>query len=201
MFLFLLATLETKIITQLCLLPYIIPPKGQVRKNKGHWKPSMIESEESLVAHVKVTSYLQSYFNSDFFRFFMCSPYSYLFQVAADVSRIREERSNAMRHKQLTVQPYIIVVGPSLDVIQSFFVSVDSILNNVSSASEAIDTCFKAFHVLDAAYPRASEHLWYLIQRELYNFTTKYDRQISYILEVIASLAEIKKRESENTAD
>lgn len=32
----------------------MIPPKGRVRTSKGHWKPSMSESEESLVAHVKV---------------------------------------------------------------------------------------------------------------------------------------------------
>lgn len=45
---------ESKAIAQLCALSYMIPPRGRVRTKKGHWKPSMIESEESLVVHAKV---------------------------------------------------------------------------------------------------------------------------------------------------
>lgn len=46
--------IQSKAIAQLCALSYMIPPKGRVRTKKGHWKPSMTESEESLVIHVKV---------------------------------------------------------------------------------------------------------------------------------------------------
>jgi len=80
----------------------------------------------------------------------------------------------------LTVQPYIIVVGPSLDKIVSFFVAVDTTLYNVKSVFEAIDACFKIFHALNVTYPAASQHIWLLIQRELYQFTTKSDKCPSY---------------------
>lgn len=93
-----------------------------------------------------------------------------------------------MYELNVTLQPYIIVVGPTLAEISSFFVSVDKILYNVTSAFKAIDTCFKMFHVLNIEYPSASNHIWLLIQRELYSFTTKHDKNPSYILEIISAL-------------
>lgn len=100
-----------------------------------------------------------------------------------------------MNLHKLTVQPYIIVVGPTLDNIEAYFISIDSILYSVSTAFEAIDICFKAFHVLGATYPPASDHLWYLIQYELYNFSTKFDRPIGYIIEVMTALRAIREAE------
>lgn len=123
-----------------------------------------------------------------------------LLQTANDVSRIRDERVNSMHQMGLTVQPYIIVVGPALNNINTYFVSVDNILYSVTSGFEAIDTCFKTFHVLNAEYPTPSAHLWYLIQRELYKFTTKYDKKPSYILEVIIALNALDDNESEDGA-
>ncbi|KYQ57408.1 hypothetical protein ALC60_03631 [Trachymyrmex zeteki] len=95
-----------------------------------------------------------------------------------------------MFEMNLTIQSYIIVVGPTLTKI-SFFISLDKTLYKVSSAFEAIDTCFKIFHVLNVAYPVASDHIWLLIQRELYHFTTKNDKNQSYILEIISALQNI----------
>ncbi|KAL0116442.1 hypothetical protein PUN28_009827 [Cardiocondyla obscurior] len=136
---------ESKAIAQLCALSYMIPPKGRIKTKQVHWKPSMIECEESLVVHVK------NFFTS-------------------------------------TGTPCIIVVGPTLLEISSFFVSIDKILYNVVSAFKAIDTCFKVFHVLNIEYPAASDHIWLLIQRELYKFSTEYDKNPSYILEIISAL-------------
>lgn len=93
-----------------------------------------------------------------------------------------------MYQMNLTIQPYIIVVGPTLAEILTVFVSVDKVLYNVTSIFKAIDTCFKIFHVLNVEYPVAAHHIWVLIQRELYNFTTKYDKTPSYILEIISAL-------------
>ncbi|XP_025154494.1 uncharacterized protein LOC112588519 [Harpegnathos saltator] len=147
---------ETKAIAQLCALSYMIPPRGRVKTTKkGHWKPSMIESEENLVVHVK---------------------------TAGDISDIRQKRIDAMYQMNLTLQPYII--GPTLAEISSFFISVDKILYNVTSAFRAIDT-FKIFHVLNIEYPAVAHHIWILIQHELYNFTTKYDKIPSHILEIM----------------
>ncbi|XP_071652598.1 uncharacterized protein [Temnothorax longispinosus] len=157
---------ESKAIAQLCALSYMIPPRGRVRTKKGHWKPSMTESEESIVVHVK---------------------------TAADISGIRQERIDVMYQMSLTLQPYIIAVGPTLAEISSFFISVDKVLYNVTNAFTAIDTLFKIFHVLNIEYPAASHHIWVLIQRELYNFVTKYDKTPSYTLEVISAIKNLPK--------
>lgn len=103
-----------------------------------------------------------------------------------------------MYQLDVTLQPYIIVVGPTLSEISSFFVSVDKVLYNTESAFKAIDTCFKIFHVLNIKYPAASNHIWLLIQRELYDFTTKYDNTPSNILEIINALTHQKTEASKS---
>lgn len=110
------------------------------------------------------------------------------FQTAADISGIRQKRIDVMYQMNVTLQPYIIAVGPTLAEISSFFISVDKVLYNVTCAFKAIDTLFKIFHVLNIEYPAAAHHIWILIQRELYNFTTKYDKIPSYVLEVISAI-------------
>ncbi|XP_066600970.1 uncharacterized protein [Prorops nasuta] len=152
---------DSKIAVQLSLLAYMIPPKGRICTRKKHFKPSMAECEESIIVHVT---------------------------IAGDVTRVREEKARAMQQLGLTVQPYIIVVGPSLKDIYTTFVCVDTILYTVPTVLKAIDICFKTFHTFDANYPSQSEHIWYLIQLELYKFTTRYDKKISYILEIISAL-------------
>lgn len=110
---------------------------------------------------------------------------NYIFQSAEDISNIQEKRIDKMYQIGLNVQPYIIVVGPTLADISSFFVSIDKVLYNVTSVLKAIDTCFKIFHVFNVQYPAASDHIWILMQRKLYKFITKYDKTPPYILEII----------------
>ena len=48
--------LDGKIITQLCLLSYLVAPKGRIRRSKKpDWKFSMSESEKSIVQHSQVS--------------------------------------------------------------------------------------------------------------------------------------------------
>ncbi|XP_076279767.1 uncharacterized protein LOC143208808 [Lasioglossum baleicum] len=157
---------DDKAIAQMILLPYMIPPRGRVRTKKEHWKPSMKEAEESFVVHV---------------------------QTAADIANARSDRIEAMSLRKLTVQPYIIAVGPSLGSIEAFYVSVDEVLYKVPTAFDAIDVCFKTFHVFNISYPSESHHLWYLIQRQLYKLETKFDRPIGYIIDVLTALRDVEE--------
>lgn len=61
-------------------------------------------------------------------------------------------------------------------------------LYQVPTALMAIDVCFKIFHVFNVSYPPESEQIWYVIQLSLYKFSTKYDKQISYVMPIINSL-------------
>lgn len=108
----------------------------------------------------------------------------FFFQVPGDIQPAQEARVQKMRNFGLTVQPYIIAVGPSLENLDSFYVSIDSTLYKVPSALKAFDICFKSFYALNAVYSPESEHIWYLIQLSLYKFKTKWDKQVSYIMEI-----------------
>lgn len=89
--------------------------------------------------------------------------------------RLKEETAKKAKELKQTIQPYIIIVGPSLNNIKTSYVCIDDVLYNASSTVEAIDICFKTFHVLQLNYPTASEHLWLLIQKCVFQFTTKWD--------------------------
>jgi len=88
---------------------------------------------------------------------------------------------------QISVQPYIIVVGPIVNVSNSY-VTIDEVLYSTESTLEALDVCFKAFHVLKINYPNASKHLWMFIQKGLYNFCTQWDMSFSNTEHVLKKL-------------
>lgn len=110
------------------------------------------------------------------------------------MTRLREESIAKCKEQKITNQPYIIVVGSTLKDIEDTYVCVDDVLYTVSSTVEAIDICFKIFHVFQLKYPTASEHLWLLIQKYIYKFSTKWDSvfpSIEYIMKKIESTTEL----------
>lgn len=109
--------------------------------------------------------------------------------MSADTTTIQEKRREAMKKLGMTVQPFIIAVGLTLSEIDSFYVCIDTVLYKVPSALKALEVCFKSFHVLDAEYPPESEHLWLLLQRSLFKFTTKWDKMTPYIMEIISEVS------------
>lgn len=162
---------DSKIFLQLCMLPHIIPPKGRIRvKGKNQWKPSISECKDSIVMHAV---------------------------LSADTINIQERRKEAMRNVGMTVQPFIIAVGLTLSEIDSFYVCIDTVLYKVPSILKALEICFKSFHVFDAVYPPESEHLWLLLQRVLFKFSTKWDKMTPYIMEVISELSNLDKENIE----
>lgn len=91
------------------------------------------------------------------------------FQTAADMKIVMDEKvKNAGRSK---IQPYIMAVGSeNSEKHNHFFVILDNHKYKVATAIEAVDMCFKLFHVFSACYPPASEHIWRLIERGVYKF-------------------------------
>lgn len=79
----------------------------------------------------------------------------------------------------ITVQPYAIIVGRTLREIQNFFVCIDEVLYSADSTLQALDTCFKVFHVFHVNYPIFRDYLWLILQRGIYNINTKWDSTFS----------------------
>ena len=108
--------------------------------------------------------------------------------MEGDTEVIKERRIKfAQDHKQ-SLQPYVIIVGEDLTKIQHAYVCVDRILYTVSSVLQALDICFKSFHVFNLAYSIESKHIWLIIQKCFYKFKTQYDEILSYTERLIMDL-------------
>jgi hypothetical protein len=81
------------------------------------------------------------------------------------------------------VQPFIIIVGPSLREIDSYYVVVDDVFYKLDNILKSIDICFKIFMVLDAEYPTESEQVWLFFQQCIYKQTTINDKVIKSVIE------------------
>ena len=88
-----------------------------------------------------------------------------------------------------SVQPYIIVTGPSSTELNHFYISVDQVLYELSSVMEAVNICFKTFHVFCLEYPLESEHMWLIFQKGLFGFKTKYDSNFAHAETIIHALS------------
>ncbi|KAL0130348.1 hypothetical protein PUN28_002172 [Cardiocondyla obscurior] len=161
--------IDSKICVQLFLLSHIIPPKGRVRGKRRQWKPSITECKDSFIIHTV---------------------------LPADTVVIQERRKKVIKDLGLTLQPFIIVVGPQISDIDSAYVCVDKILYKVPSVLTALNICFKTFHVFNAIYPPESEHLWLLLQRILFMFSTKWDKMAPYVMEIITDMSNTDKENS-----
>lgn len=98
----------------------------------------------------------------------------FLFQTTAQVKQLQQDRIK--NTKRSTVQPLIIAISPTnIDAANDFVVVIDEHLYLSKSGREAIDFCFKLFHVLDVQYSPQAMHILTLIQRILYKFDTDKD--------------------------
>lgn len=75
--------------------------------------------------------------------------------------------------KGIPLQLYIFIIGPPLNNVSTSLVVINDREYKCNSVIHAIDFSFKAYQVLEAQYPLANQHLWYLIQWTFYNFRTK----------------------------
>ena len=81
-------------------------------------------------------------------------------QVEGDVRPIREKRIEFPQDHKTSLQPYIIIVGKELKNIDHAYVCLDKTIYTVSSVLEALDVCFKCFHVFNLQYRVESKHIF-----------------------------------------
>lgn len=93
-----------------------------------------------------------------------------------------EQRKKKMQSVKQTVQPYIIVVGPTLTQIESYYVCIDDIKYEVNNILNAVDICYKAFQVFNAKYSVDCEQIWTFFQKYIYKRGTKFDKNIESVV-------------------
>ncbi|CAH1101784.1 unnamed protein product [Psylliodes chrysocephalus] len=84
---------------KLYILPALVPPKTQVQAGKTNWKPSISEARDAFLVHVK---------------------------IPGDLEKAKKDQIVYMFKKELTVQPYIILIEPTLSNITGSFVMVNN---------------------------------------------------------------------------
>ncbi|KAG8182903.1 hypothetical protein JTE90_028725, partial [Oedothorax gibbosus] len=102
------------------------------------------------------------------------------YNVQEEITRKREKMSS-----EFNSTTFIIVTGEQSDLDSYIF--IDKILYSVSSPLKAVDLCFKCIHALNATYAPESMQIWLLIQKAVYNITTKYDKQIPSVNAILAA--------------
>jgi hypothetical protein len=123
-------------------------------KSKNLWRPSKQEVLEGFITHVK---------------------------SAAEIEETIVRRTKKMLDLELTLQPFIIIVGPTLKEISTRNIVVNNIRYEITTIIKAVDACFKTTFVLNAQYPPESYNLWQFIQTGLYQLKTKYDKKSTAI--------------------
>lgn len=93
------------------------------------------------------------------------------------------------------VQPYIIAIGPTLQDIVNYVIVIDVIRYEFTSPLMAFKVWFEIFHICNGAYPPASKHILYVIQRNLFKITTRYDY---YGADVCRMLKRLEAKETED---
>lgn len=139
-------------------LPFMMTA-NVVRNVSGinQWKPSKVEAAEGFIVYIKTTTELDQWIRG---------------------------RNEKMKKMGLSVQPYIIIIGPSLKDIHTTYVIISDVKRSTSnyirysaiSVMHAVDACFKILLLLNAKYTPETVNTWYFVQKGLYRLHTKYDK-------------------------
>ncbi|XP_066590164.1 uncharacterized protein [Prorops nasuta] len=158
---------DTKVACQFLLLPHLISPRGRVKSGSRHWKPSISECKDSLIMFIA---------NAD------------------EINTVIEKRINLLEEFGQTLQPFVMVIGPTIGKIISAYICVNEIMYLAENVLKAIDICFKIFFVLNIQYSPESEHIWLLIQKYIYNINSNCDKKCSLVNEILSDLKQLNKK-------
>ncbi|XP_055920443.1 uncharacterized protein LOC129952043 isoform X1 [Eupeodes corollae] len=120
--------------------------KGATKKV---WRPSKAEVREAFITHVKTD---------------------------AEICEAVSARKHRLEEYNLTLQPFIIAVGESLNSVKSYFVIVNDHRYFIPTIVEAVDACIKIIFTLNAKYPEECSCTWMFIQNGFYKIKTRYDK-------------------------
>lgn len=119
------------------------------KEKKKQWRPSKHEVLQGFICHMK---------------------------SAAEIEETITRRKNKLHELGLTLQPFIIVVGPSLKQISARYIVLNNLRYEMTSIVKSVDACFKIIFVLNTEYSADCTQVWQFIQKALFNLNTKYDK-------------------------
>lgn len=133
-------------------LPFLMTTsivKKNTTNSKRRWRPSKHEALQGFICHLK---------------------------TAAEIEETISRRKAKFQELGLTLQPFIIVVGPSLIQISARYVILNNLRYEMPSIVKSVDACFKIIFILNAEYSAESTHIWQFIQKYIFTLSTKHDK-------------------------
>lgn len=172
-----------KVAASLHLLSYLHPPSTRmqcmnIEKNSSmSYKPAAVDCQNSfltLVPEVIVFcivlffSYLHSELHSTFIIFRIL-----ILQSKDTFNDAIDKRQGWLVDTEEPVPPFIIAIGKDIDNITSSYVYVsEGVIVEMKSCLEAFDFLFKLHKISRVRFPLETRHLWYFIEREIYQITS-----------------------------
>ncbi|TGZ50746.1 Uncharacterized protein DBV15_12392 [Temnothorax longispinosus] len=159
--------LNSKTILQIWISLALLAPKSTKVSTKTDggrrrvWKPTIAESRDGILVHCK---------------------------IFGDIEQMCINKQNKMSQMNLTMQPFVIVVGPEVTSIEKVYLRIDKIMYEMPSVLKAIDVLFKIFITFNACYPKECENFWYLIQWDVYEIRTASDQKIPFVCNILHDL-------------
>jgi len=142
---------ESSLVAAFLVLLFLFSPVTiKKKKGRGNWRPSKSEIRDGFILHLRSQAELQE-----------------------SITR----RKQKYERLAFTLQPLIIIIGPTISDIAQYFVLVDDTYYLVNFIITAVDYCFKIIHAFHAEYPVVSKPVWYFIQRGCYKLKTSWDTE------------------------
>lgn len=110
-----------------------------------------------------------------------------LSQLSSYVSKLTDQHMQEKRK----IQPFIIAIGPTVFLIETYFIFYFGTYYKTSSFLKALDTCFKLFFTLQLTYPIECELVWVFFQKYFFKINLKSDVTNSKLLTVLADLKKL----------
>ncbi|XP_058817878.1 uncharacterized protein LOC131681184 [Topomyia yanbarensis] len=126
------------------LLAHVLPSPLLICSGKRRWKPSILESRDSIVVLVKDLSELQ-----------------------ATIAKL----FSSWRDYDIASTPFIVVHGEDLKHPTGFTVWNNVVSYKLPSFQKALDICLKLYKSYSLDFPRQTASVWHLLACYLYDFT------------------------------
>lgn len=144
-------------------LPYVLPPSVQKTNSNKINKPTIVDAQSSLI--IKANT------------------------MTEFIKKLEDIKSDYAQNKK-KLQPLLVAIGEDNDCTE-FYVSMDNHKFKFGSFIEALDICFKVFHLFNFQYPDKCFNCWQFIQLYFYNIKTKYDINVPTIITLMNDLQKI----------
>lgn len=104
------------------------------------------------------------------------------------MASVIEKYENHYKELGLSLQPFIIAIGPELTQLNEFHVYYKRIHYKLDTMLKSLDITFKLHFCLNIPYALESKHVWLFIQQYLYRINTTNDIKSPNVITLMSDL-------------